>query len=215
MVNKQEITADNNLTSSPSWHLDVSISQSNREVLKTMKLMMTKHDIMKEAGDDGAMMKLSARGRLDHLAQVKNYSYLVNSEEAMSSFKNQLTKLALSVATIQEFDKTATAKKKVDSINIFLSLAPTALVKLSEKNDDVSKLKKLEICCLLFACYGVMVDDKKLSKPTLVNMLVAKIKEKPEAVGATAALLVPVTAAPHASSSKLVTDTVGIEELFI
>jgi hypothetical protein len=60
---------------------------------------MTKRDIMKEAGVDGATIKLPAR-RLDHhLAQVKNYSCLVNSQEAMGSFKNQLT-LALSVATI-------------------------------------------------------------------------------------------------------------------
>jgi hypothetical protein len=89
-------------------------------------------------------------------------------------------------------------------------------VKLSEKNGDVSKLIKTEICCLLFVCYGVIADDKKLLKPKLVEMLEEQIKEKPEAIDATSALLVPVTAAPHATSTEPVTDTVGmIEELLI
>jgi hypothetical protein len=53
-------------------------------------------------------------------------------------------------------------------------------------------------------------------KPKLVDLLVDQIKEKLEAIGTTAALLVPVTAATHAlSPTEPVTDTVGIEELLI
>jgi hypothetical protein len=131
----------------PSPHLDAEILESNRHALQTTKSMMTKREIMKESGGDGATMKLSAR-QLDHVGQVKSHSGLVNTKEAMDAFQRQLT-LAKSVASmLQKFDKAAAAKKKND----FTSSAPTpALAKLSKKNDNVSKLTKPETCSLLFA----------------------------------------------------------------
>jgi hypothetical protein len=136
LIKKQEIS---HVTStSPSWHLNVEISESNCLVLKTTKLTMMKREIMKEAGGDGATMKLSSC-RLDHIGQVKLHSGLVKSKEALNAFKNQLT-LANSVALIQELEKAAAAKKAADLAETFTSLAPTALVRLSEKNGDVSKL---------------------------------------------------------------------------
>jgi hypothetical protein len=163
-------------------------------------MIMTKREIMKEAGGDGAAMKLSAR-RLDHIGQVKLHSGSVNSEEAMDAFQNQLT-LAKSVAMLQEFDKAAAAKKQNDSVETFTSSAPTALAKLSEKNDDVSKLTKPETCSLLFACYGAKTDEKKHLKPKLVEMLRDKISENPGAVASAVTALI-AAAAPPASTEPV------------
>jgi hypothetical protein len=186
LIKKREISHAE--STSPSRHLNLEISESNRRVLRTTKLCMTKREIMKEAGGDGATMKLSAR-RLDHIGQVKSHSGLVNSEVAMNAFKNQLT-LANSVALIQELEKAVAAKKAADSAETFTSSAPTALARLSEKNGDVSKLTKAEICCLLFSCYGAKIDEKKHLKPRLIEMLTDKIRENPEAVAAAVAVLV-------------------------
>ena len=107
----------------------------------------------------------------------------------MDAFKNQLT-LANSVAVIQELEKATAAKKKADCVETFTSSAPTALARLSEKNGDVSKLTKPEICSLLFSCYGTKIDEKKHLKPKLIEMLTDKIRGNPEAVAAAVAYLV-------------------------
>jgi hypothetical protein len=103
---------------------------------------------------------------------------------------------------LQEFDKAAAAKKQNDSVETFTSSAPTALAKLSEKNDDVSKLTKPETCSLLFACYGAKTDEKKHLKPKLVEMLRDKISENPGAVASAVTALI-AAAAPPASTEPV------------
>ena len=58
LIRKRE---NSHSTASPSRHLNLDISESNRRVLRTTKVSMTKREIMREAGGDGATMKLSAR----------------------------------------------------------------------------------------------------------------------------------------------------------
>jgi hypothetical protein len=53
------------------------------------------------------------------------------------------------------------------------------MVKLAAKNGNVEKLTMKEIYSILLACYGLVVDDKKYKKPTLVLILRSKIDESP------------------------------------
>jgi hypothetical protein len=64
------------------------------------------------------------------------------------------------------------------------------LARLFERNGDVSKLTKAEMCSLLFSCYGAKIDEKKHLKNRLIEMLTDKIRQNPEAVAAAVAVLV-------------------------
>jgi hypothetical protein len=89
------------------------------------------------------------------------------------------------------------------------------LARFSEKNGDVSKLMKPDICCLLFSCYGAKIDEKKHLKPKLIEMLTDKIRENPEAVAAAVAYLVApvVTEDLAATTDPAQTDPIATEDL--
>jgi hypothetical protein len=55
--------------------------------------------------------------------------------------------------------------------------ASGALIKLSTKKGDVEKLYKGEMYSLLFAFYGLYMDEEKIKKPELVNILREKIQD--------------------------------------
>ena len=182
---------------SPSHHLDVAITDSQREVLNvTHMTALTKREIMKDAAGVGQGMKLAAR-KLDSLGSIRPHSGLVNNEEKLAKMKNQVG-LAKSIADIQAQDKAATLKKKDADTHALLLLAANAREKLSVKNGDVSKMTKKEICSILLACYGALFEESKYAKPVLVQMLSEKIEKNPEMV-----VVSPVAAAPGAAHTAV------------
>jgi hypothetical protein len=135
---------------------------------------------MEDAVGKGAMIKLVAR-KLDHLGSIKAHSGLVNEPSQMLKWQNQVD-LAKSLVDIQEHDKKEAAKKMADESTMLVMLAGSAMEKLSQKSGDVSKITKKEICSILLACYGALVEESKHNKPALVDMLRVKIAERPENV---------------------------------
>jgi hypothetical protein len=170
-----------NGASSPSHHLDVEISKSQREILKVShKTLLTRRDIMKDISREGGGIKLAAR-KLDCLGSIKPYSGLVNNEEQLRKMKNQVG-LAQSIMDIQALDKATTLQKRKDDTTALVLLSVNAREKLAEKDGDVSKITKKEICAILLAFHGTMVDESKHLKPALVQMLTEKMEETPENV---------------------------------
>ena len=90
--------------------------------------------------------------------------------------------LAAFIATIQEVDKLATRMKKISATTELLLLATDAKKNLAEKNGDVSKITKKEICSLMLSCYAKYADEAKYSKPALIEMLAELIRKSPESV---------------------------------
>jgi hypothetical protein len=77
--------------------------------------------------------------------------------------------------------------------------APGKLIKLSNKKGDADKLYKGEMCSLLFAYYGLYMDEEKTKKPDLVKVLREKIEDNRYALQRTdldISILFPATAEP-------------------
>jgi hypothetical protein len=64
-----------------------------------------------------------------------------------------------------------TLPKKQDYTTALVLLSVNAREKLAEKDGDVSKITKKEICAILLAFHGTAVDESKHLKPALVQML--------------------------------------------
>jgi hypothetical protein len=89
--------------------------------------------------------------------------------------KNQ-TMLAKSLGEIEEADRQIKKTKRMVAEEMLKGKAPGALIKLSSKKGDVDKLYKGEMCSLLFAFYGLYMDEEKTKKPDLVNVLQEKMQ---------------------------------------
>eukprot|EP00527_Entomoneis_sp_CCMP2396_P007506 CAMPEP_0198155006 /NCGR_PEP_ID=MMETSP1443-20131203/68907_1 /TAXON_ID=186043 /ORGANISM="Entomoneis sp., Strain CCMP2396" /LENGTH=326 /DNA_ID=CAMNT_0043821731 /DNA_START=35 /DNA_END=1012 /DNA_ORIENTATION=+ len=119
--------------------------------------------------------------------------------------------LANYVATICMFDKADASKKRNDDGTSDLALlAGDVKIKLAENQDDVNKLKKKEICAVLFGCYAVLATKNKHLKPALAKMLRDLKDEKPEdVVVSTVATASNVLPANVAKASLAVTPSIG------
>jgi hypothetical protein len=187
---------------SPSCHLDVEVSNSQHKILQlTHKLRLTKREIMRDVAGKGGNMRLAAR-KLDSLGCIKAYSGLVNDEEKLTKWRNQVL-LAKSIADIQAHDKAATLQKKASDASALVLLAADAREKLTAKNGDVSKITKKEICAILLAYYGTVVEETKHLKHVLVQMLSKLIDESPENI-----VVSPVAAVPgEAQMTELIDES--------
>ena len=185
MIMKRAISPSSKALLSPSCYLDLEVSDGNRSVLAAaIGRHVSKREIMRDAGGNGANTKLAAR-KLDQMGFYKSHSGLTNSEDVMARRKNQFM-LAKSVGEIEKFGVDAAQEKKLAAESSLLEMAPAAKTKLAAKNNDVAKLTKKEICALLMACYATTVDEKKYTNKILVTMLSEKIASNPERVAALA-----------------------------
>ncbi len=92
---------------------------------------------------------------------------------------NQL-QLANSLAAIERSDAAIAKKKKTDSFDERLAMAPMAVVKLAEKGGLVISLTKKEISALLFVHFSVDMAEAKHKKPELVTKLSECMINDPE-----------------------------------
>lgn len=155
-------------SSEPSSYLDVTVSDGQRELLRLSSRDFTMRNIMKDAGGTKADQKLAKR-KLDMHGNIKSHSGLQNDEKRLKSLRNEL-QLADSIAEIARVDKASKAKKKNESHQELLELAPKARDNLQAKNGNVSKITKKEISSILLMYYSI---DKSASckKDELVSTL--------------------------------------------
>jgi hypothetical protein len=167
---------------SPGRYLNMEVKPENQAVLRAATGAIVggnqtaKRNILKETFGSSAKMKIPKR-TLDQFALIKSHSGIVNSESNLNRMKNQMM-LAKSLGEIEEADQQIKKTKIMVAEEMLKEKAPGALTKLSSsKKGDVGKLYKGEICSLIFALYGVYMDEEKTkNKPELVNVLQEKIE---------------------------------------
>jgi hypothetical protein len=166
---------------SPGRYLDVEVKPENREVLRVATgaivggNITAKRNILKDAFGSSAKMKIPKR-MLDQFALIKSHSGIMNSESNLNRMKNQMM-MAKSLGEIEEADREIKQTKRMVAEEMLKGKASGALIKLSAKKGDVEKLYKGEMCALLFAFYGLYMDEEKIKKPELVNILREKIQD--------------------------------------
>jgi hypothetical protein len=132
----------------PSAHLDLAISDSQHDIiLKASKRDLTMRELMKDAGGQGATLKIVKR-KLNSLATIQSHSCMANDETQLQVLKNKY-ELAASLAEIDRKDKANQQAKKNQLLMEKRAKAPDAVAKLAAKGGDVSKLTKLEIVAIL------------------------------------------------------------------
>lgn len=191
----------------PSAHLDLSISNSQRDIiLKPLTRDLTMRELMKDAGGQGATMKIAKR-KLNSLATIQSYSCMANNETQLQVLKNKY-ELAASLAEIDRKDKAGQQAKKNQEIMAKRAKAPDAVAKLAAKGGDVSKLTKLEIVAILLVHYNTHENDNAQKKDYLVNLLQGCIQMQPGNLGISIAngLNVMVTATAQSDEESVVAE---------
>lgn len=140
-----------------------------------------KRRILEDTRGVRSKMKLAKR-KLDSIAGVKSHCSIVTNDTNMNKVENQL-KLAASLAQIRETEKEEEAEKKTDEEIKLRGLAEKALEKLVQKNGEVGKLYKSELCALLFVHYAKFYFEKKCKKDVLTKALRDNILSNREALG--------------------------------
>ena len=164
----------------PSGFLDCEIKDDQREVLDPSSHDLTHGQIMKQAGGKGARLKVAKR-KLDNLGYVKSFCGVMNSDERMNRMKNNF-ELAASLAEIDRMDQAEKADENVKIENECKDKASGALSKLRSKNDDVTKLTKLEMGALLFVAHNLFLAHGKTIKKDMVASLKEKIRANDDAL---------------------------------
>ena len=114
LIVKLTISPSSKTMLAPSRHLDVEVSDGNRDVMESASAWhLLKCDIMRDAGGNGANIKLAAR-KLDMMGFFKSHSGMIKSEDAVARKTNQVM-LAKSVAAIQKAEADTVRKKKSTS----------------------------------------------------------------------------------------------------
>jgi hypothetical protein len=95
----------------PLAHLNLTISDSQHDViLKASNMDLTMRELMKDAGGQGATLKIAKR-KLNSLATMQLHSCMANDETQLQVLKNKY-ELAASLTEIDWKDKTDQQAKK-------------------------------------------------------------------------------------------------------
>lgn len=167
---------------SVSNYLDVEVSVDQEKILNPSAQELTMRDLMKDAGGDGATMKMAKR-RLDSLGvSIKAHSCIANDPKRIKRLESA-AQLAASLAEVARIAKDDKAAKKVEATNELHDAAPAALMKLRTKLNDVKKLTKKEICAIGLRYFGSTLNESN-PKPQLISSLEALIAARPLALEA-------------------------------
>jgi hypothetical protein len=158
----------------PSTFLDLAISEVQLALVLTPSSRdVTMRELMKDAGGDGATMKIPKR-KLNVFGTIQSHSGLANDEKQLKKLKNKHT-MAASLAHISRLGKKEAAAKDEDEARKRRQAYDGAIAKLSIKEGDISMLSKLEIASILLVDYQIDVgslNNKNNQKPALVARLV-------------------------------------------
>lgn len=161
----------------PSTWLDVEMTDDQVEVMRPKSIDRMLTEAMKDAGGQGATMKLAKR-KLDMFGNVNSHCGMANDEKKLNLLRNKL-QLAASIAEVYRMDKADAQAKQHAERETKKTLAPAASAKLAEKQGDVSKLTKAEIAAILYVDYADDISLTKHKKPELVKRLEDKINGNP------------------------------------
>jgi hypothetical protein len=170
------------VTVEPSAHLDLSISSDQRKIiLQPTTRYHTMRELMKDAGGQGATMKIAQR-KLNMFGAIQSHSCMANNEGALALLRNK-TELVASLAEIHRLEKANQQAKTDDALKEKQRKAPAALEKLRANDDNINKLTKLEIAAVLLVHYSKDENEKIKKKPYLVDMLRGCIQRQPDGLG--------------------------------
>jgi hypothetical protein len=122
----------------PSTFLDLAISDVN--------VPLFSQELMKDAGGDGATMKIAKR-KLNVIFAIQSHSGLANNEKQVNKLKNKHT-LAASLARINQLDREEVATKDEDEVKRRHQTHEGAIAKLASERRDASMITKLEIASM-------------------------------------------------------------------
>ena len=126
LIVKQTISPSSETMLTPSRHLDVKISDGNRDVMAAASAWnLLKRDIMRDDGGNGANIKLASRN-LYMMGFFQLHSSLINSEDAMARKTNQVM-LAKSVADIHKAEAYTARKKKLTVASSLWEMVPATI----------------------------------------------------------------------------------------
>jgi hypothetical protein len=162
----------------PSAYLDVEMSTDQKRILNPSAQDLTMRELMKDAGGDGASLKLGKR-KLDNLGvTIKSYSCIANDPERVKRLRSAL-ELAASVAEISRVSKDSKAAKKTQATNALHDAAPEALMKLQAKGNDIGKITKKDIVAIALRYFGSALNETP-AKSLLIVSLKALIAARPQ-----------------------------------
>ena len=90
---------------------------------------LSKNDIMRDAGGNGANIKVAARN-LDIMGFFKSHSGLINSEDAVARNTNQAM-LTKSFSAIQKAKEDTAQKKKLTADSSLWEMVPAAKINIA------------------------------------------------------------------------------------
>jgi hypothetical protein len=166
----------------PSSHLDLALSDSQYNIiLKASNRNLTMHELMKDAGGQGATLKI-AKHKLNSLATIQSHSGMANDKRQLHVLKNKY-KLTASLAEIDRQDKADQQAKKNPALMEKRTKARDAIAKLAAKGGKVSKLMKLEIVAIVFVYFNKDEKENTHKKEYLANLLQGCIQTHPGNLG--------------------------------
>jgi hypothetical protein len=159
----------------PEGRLGLEISDAQKKIIAPTEQDLTCRELMKDAGGDGATLKLAKR-KLDSLGDIKAHCGLANNPERMHKLQRAAT-LASSISHIKRSEAANNKQKKAEATVALHRVAPTALKKLKAKGGDVSKLTVSEIDALLAHYFAAAMP--KGVKPVHIKALQNAITANP------------------------------------
>ena len=171
----------------PAPYLDVEFKAGQLSTVQPTIEDLRASNLMRDAGGDGAMMKLAER-KLNALGNVNSHSCFVNSAVNLEKMRNQV-QLASSIAQVGRVQRLEAIAKKNEETAEKLNLAPTALAKLEKNNGDVEKLTKKEIAAVLLVKYNVTMSESGNKKQKLADALRERMQNKQNDVPKTSGLV--------------------------
>ena len=158
-----------------------NLSAEQMAIINPTQEDLTVCSILRDAGGSGATKKLAQR-KLNNSGAITSHCGLQNQPERIKKLKDAL-RLTASLAEISAGAKQEKAKIKAKETSGLLQSADAALQRFRNKNSDIEKLTKKEICAISFRFFGVQLKDAS-AKPTLVLSLQGLIAAQPEVLSA-------------------------------
>jgi hypothetical protein len=158
-----------------------NLSADHMAIINPTQEDLTVRSILRDAVGSGATKKLAQR-KLNNSGAITSHCGLQNKPERIKKLKDAL-ELTASLAEISARAKQEKAKIKAKETSGLLQSADAALQKFRNKNSDIEKLTKNEICAISFRFFGVQLKDAS-AKPTLALSLQGLIAAQPEVLSA-------------------------------
>ena len=134
----------------------------------------TKRRIIEDTSGCNATLQIAKR-KIDFIGNIKSHSWLPNKKENLAKLKNKF-ELFDSIACIQEKEKNDKLLKSASADNEMIAHLPKACDRLKEFKNDLKRLTKKDICCILLVLFKVNMKESLHNKSQFVSELESKIQ---------------------------------------